>query len=65
MVSHWLSFFQLMLSPQRMLLSGSEPMVTFDVSGCSCSRWNVPPMKKSLVKSYSQLSPNMVLRSMP
>ena len=65
LVSHWLSFFQLRLRPQSMLLSGSEPMVTFDVSGCSWRRWNVPPMKKSLVKSYSKLMPNIVLRVMP
>ena len=48
-----------------MLLSGSLPMVTFDVSDCSLSLWNVPLSWKSLVKSYSQFTPYMVFRCMP
>ena len=64
-VSHWLSCFQLMFSPQSMLLSGSLPMVTFEVSDCSLSFWNVPLSWKSLEKSYSQFTPYMVFLCIP
>ena len=65
LVSHWLSFFQLRLMPHSMLLSGSEPMATFDVSACSCRCCSVPLSWKFLEKSYSQFTPNIVLRIMP
>ena len=51
-VSHWLSFFHDMLSPQMVLLSGSLPMATLVVRGFSPRCMNVPPTWKSLVKSY-------------
>ncbi|CDD05929.1 unknown [Prevotella sp. CAG:592] len=62
LVSHWLSFFQLMLRPQRVLLSGSDPIDTFVVSACSDRCWKVPLSWKFLVKSYSQFSPSIVFR---
>ena len=43
----------------RVLLTGSEPIETFDVRLCSERCWKVPLMLKSLVKSYCQLTPNM------
>ena len=64
-VSHWLSVFQFMFSPHKVFFSGSEPMVTFDVSVCSLRCCSVPPIWKFLVKSYSQLKPTIVLRCMP
>ena len=63
LVSHWLSFFQFMLSPQMVLLSGSEPMFTLLVSGCSERCWNVPESWKFFDMSYSQLRPNIVFLS--
>ena len=62
LVSHWLSFFQFTLSPHKVLLSGSEPIATFVVSDCSDRCWNVPLSWKFFEKSYSQLSPTIVLR---
>ncbi len=62
-VSHWLSFFQLMFKPQRVLLSGSEPMLTFVVRACSDRCCIVPLSWKSFEKSYCQLSPSIVFRS--
>jgi hypothetical protein len=62
LVSHWLSFFQFMLMPQRVLFSGSEPMLTFVVSDCSEMCCTVPLSWKFFVKSYSQFMPSMVLR---
>ena len=64
-VSHWLSFFQLILSPQMVLLSGSAPIFTFVVSACSDRCINVPPIIKFFEKSYSQFNPNIVLRCCP
>ena len=63
LVSHWLSCFQLMLSPQRVLFSGSEPIDTFVVSACSDKCWIVPLIWKFFEKSYCQFSPKNVLRS--
>ena len=65
LVSHWLSFFQFRFTPQRVLLRGSEPMATLVVSACSERCWKVPLIKKSLVKSYSQFTPTIVLRACP
>ncbi len=65
LVSHWLSFFQFTLMPHRMLLSGSEPIVTFDVRACSCRYWNVPLSENSFVKSYCQLNPIIVFLVIP
>ena len=65
LVSHWLSFFQFRFTPQRVLLSGSAPMATLVVSACS-ERWrSVPLIWKFLLKSYSQLMPNMVFLDCP
>ncbi len=59
-VSHWLSFFQFMFKPQRVLFSGSEPIVTFVVNACSERCWNVPLIWKFFEKSYSQFRPIIV-----
>ena len=64
-VSHWLSCFQFMLSPQMVLLSGSVPIVTFEVRACSCRCISVPPSWKFFENSYSQFTPTIVLRCMP
>ena len=63
-VSHWLCFFHDRFKPQRKLLSGSDPISTFVVSGFSDSDMSVPPSFRSSEKSYFQLSPNTVLRCM-
>ena len=47
------------------LLKGSSPMVTFEVSACSLRCISVPPIVRLLESSYSQLTPNMVLRCIP
>ena len=65
LVSHWLSFFQFIFTPQRVLLSGSAPMFTFVVSACSLRCWNVPDNWKSREKVYSQFNPSMVFRCCP
>ena len=62
LVSHWLSFFHDRLKPQRVLLSGSEPISTFEVRGFSCRVINVPPKLNSSENSYCQLRPSIVLR---
>ena len=62
-VSHWLFCFHDMFRPQMVLFRGSLPMATLVVSDCSERCIKVPPIKKFLVKSYSQFTPNMVLRS--
>ena len=64
-VSRWLCFFHEMFTPHIVLLSGSLPMVTFVVSGFSPRCMNVPPIWKSLEKSYSHVMPKSVLRCMP
>ena len=63
LVSHWLSFFQFTLRPQMVLFSGSLPMLTFEVRACSERCISVPLNRKFLLKSYSQFTPNIVLRS--
>ena len=65
LVSHWLSCFQLIFTPQRVFFNGSEPMVTFEVSVCSVRCCMVPPICRSFEKSYSQFRPSMVFRCMP
>ena len=62
LVTHWLSFFQFMLTPHNVLLSGSLPMFTFVVRACSERCCMVPDIWKFFEKSYSQFIPNMVLR---
>ena len=52
-----------MLMPQMVLFSGSLPMFTFEVNACSERCISVPLSWKFLLKSYSQLTPNIVLRS--
>ena len=64
-VSHWLSCFQLTLSPHSVFFSGSAPIATFDVSVCSVRCCSVPPIWKFFEKSYSQLKPSIVLRCIP
>ena len=64
-VSHWLSVFQLTFRPHKVFFSGSEPIVTFDVSACSLRCCSVPPNWKFFEKSYSQLKPIIRLRCMP
>ena len=63
LVSHWLSFFQLTFKPHRVLLSGSIPIDTLVLRGCSERCCSVPDSWKLLEKSYSQFMPSMVLRS--
>ena len=62
-VSHWLFCFHDRLSPIMVLLKGSLPIATLDVSDCSVRCINVPPKIKFLLKSYCQFKPSMVLRS--
>ena len=64
-VSHWLSFFQFMFTPHRVLFRGSLPMFTLVVSACSDRCCTVPDSWKFFEKSYSQFMPNMVLRCWP
>ncbi len=64
-VSHWLSFFHDRLTPHSVFFSGSSPIFTFVVSGCSFRNMNVPPTMKSLLTSYCMLKPTSVLRCMP
>ena len=56
-------FFQFMFTPHSVLLSGSDPIVTFEVRACSERCCNVPLIWKFLEKSYSQLIPNIVFGS--
>ena len=65
LVSHWLSRFQLRLKPTRVFLRGSAPMVTLVVRACSVRCCRVPLIWKFFEKSYSQFTPNMVLRICP
>ena len=65
LVSHWLSFFQDILSPHIVLLSGSLPIATFVVNGFSPKCIKVPPKVNDFEKSYCQLNPTSVLRCMP
>ena len=55
----------LRLTPHCVLFKGSDPIATFVVSACSERCRNVPLIWKFLLKSYSQLTPNMVLRDCP
>jgi len=63
LVSHWLSCFQLRLTPHNVLLSGSLPIDTLVVSDCSERCCSVPESCRFLEKSYSQFMPNIVFRS--
>ena len=65
LVNHWLCVFHAMFNPQMVLFSGSLPMATFEVSGCSPRCMSVPPTCSCLEKSYWKSRPNIVLRCMP
>ena len=54
-----------MFSPQIVLFSGSLPMATFDVRGCSPKCMSVPPTWNFFDTSYWKSTPNIVLRCMP
>ena len=64
-VSHCDSCFQFTFRPQRVLLSGSSPIDTFEMSACSWRWSSVPPNWKFFENSYSQFTPIIVLRCIP
>ena len=64
-VSHCDSCFQLTFRPHIVLLNGSLPIDTFEVSACSERCITVPPNWRLFESSYSQFSPTIVLRCIP